>query len=60
MRRLTPKQLVRHYGSQRAAGEALGVSQQTVSYWVVKRRVIPRQYQFIALLEMGEYARVKK
>ena len=59
MRRLTPKQLVRHYGSQRAAGEALGVSQQAVSYWV-KRGVIPRQYQFIALLDMGEYARVKK
>jgi len=59
MRRLTPKQLVRHYGSQRAAGEALGVTQQAVSGWK-KKGVIPRQYQFIALLDMGEYARVKR
>jgi len=42
MRRLTPKQLVRHYGSQRAAGEALGVTQQAVSLWK-QRGVIPRQ-----------------
>jgi predicted transcriptional regulator len=59
MRRVTPNQIVRHYGTQRAAGKALGVTQQAVSNWVQRKRV-PRQYQFLALLDMGEYARVKK
>jgi len=59
MRRVTPNQIVRHYGTQKAAGKALGVTQQAVSLWKA-RGVIPRQYQFIALLDMGEYARVKK
>jgi predicted transcriptional regulator len=59
MRRLTPKQLVRHYGSQRAAGEALGVTQQAVSAWK-KKGVIPRSYRLLAQFCIAVDKGVKK
>ena len=53
MRRVTPVQLIKHYGSQRAAGAAVGVTQQAVCNWKKNGR-IPYPYDFIARLRIRQ------
>lgn len=44
MENLTPKQLIRYFGTQRKAATKLGYTQQNISFWV-KRDKLPRHVQ---------------
>ena len=52
-RSMTPKQVVKYYGSQSEAARRLGVSRQVISNWVRRKRV-PLDWQIaITDLSMG-------
>ena len=61
---MKPIELVRHYGTQVRAAAALGVSQPTISGWIVSGQMPPlRQYQAQRLtrgkLKISERARAQ-
>lgn len=47
MRAMTPKQVVKHYGSQSAAARALGYTRATISHWVRKSKRVPYPVQYL-------------
>lgn len=44
---MTPKQVVKHYGSQSAAARALGYTRATISHWVRKSKKVPYPVQYL-------------
>jgi predicted transcriptional regulator len=50
---MTPKQLVKHYGSQVKAAKALGVSRAAVQKWVKAGRIPPVRYWHVMATVKG-------
>lgn len=50
---MTPRQLVRHFGSQLGAARALGCSQSSVNYWVQHNHIPVDKQVAIQLLTRG-------
>ena len=44
---MTPKQVVKHYGSQTAAAKALGYTRAAISHWVNKTKRVPYSVQYL-------------
>lgn len=56
---MTPKQAIKHYGSQAAIVKRFGWSRQRVSYWVVKNK-IPLGPQLLMQMDSGGKLRASK
>jgi hypothetical protein len=54
MRIMTPEQIIEHYGSERAAADALGMTPQIVNYWKQKGEVPIKTQAFIQLYTNGK------
>ena len=55
---MTYEQLIEFFGTQRAAGEALGIAQPSVSEWKEKGIPLPRQAQY-ELLTRGKLKAIR-
>ena len=54
MRFMTPEQIIKHYGDEKAAADALGVTRQIINYWKQKGEVPIRTQSLIQLLTKGK------
>ena len=50
------RQLIKHFGSQQRAADAIGVTQATVSRWNCKRGIPPYKQLIIERITNGELA----
>lgn len=51
---MTPEQVIAHYGSQAAAGRALGLDRATICTWLARKRIPETRQAWIQLLTKGK------
>lgn len=51
---MTPEQIIEHYGDEKAAADALGVTRQIVNYWKQKGEVPIKTQAYIQLYTNGK------
>ena len=50
---MTPEQVIKHYGSERAAADALKMTRQIINYWKLRKSIPLRTQAFIQLKTNG-------
>ena len=50
---MTPKQVIEHYGSERAAADALRMTRQIINYWKLRKSIPVRTQAFIQVKTNG-------
>lgn len=60
MRCMTPEQVIKHYGSQAAAADALNMTRAIISYWLKVKRIPPKTQAWIQLETHGALKAARK
>ena len=50
---MTPEQVIKHYGSEQAAADALKMTRQAINYWKLRKVIPTRTQAFIQLKTNG-------